>query len=376
MGEIDYGEIQQVLDDLLGQNVDFQNMAEQGASGNSPISFQNLLKMAEGLFFRELMEQKELWVHILILAIAAAVLLHFADVFQNKGVSRISFCMIYMMLFLLLITSFQGSMEITTNVLDAMKDFMTVLAPAFFLAMTLTSYISSAGIYYEFTLFLISGVRWLTSVFLLPCIEIYILLVLVNHLSGEKRLGHLAELLSMLVGWSLKALLALVCGFHMVQGLISPAADAFRTMSVSRGIEAIPGVGDAGSSATELVLGSAMLCCLLQIPNTGGMGENVHDCFQPFLRDNTFLFLQAHPLQYLRQCKSGENNLLLFLRIIRNIDHCKTGHERRTDLGFIIGSCDRVHTNCRHHTFHIIVRKSKVIEKRQKYISRISIAFS
>ena len=259
MGEIDYGEIQQVLDDLLGQNVDFQNMAEQGASGNSPISFQNLLKMAEGLFFRELMEQKELWVHILILAIAAAVLLHFADVFQNKGVSRISFCMIYMMLFLLLITSFQGSMEITTNVLDAMKDFMTVLAPAFFLAMTLTSYISSAGLYYEFTLFLISGVRWLTSVFLLPCIEIYILLVLVNHLSGEKRLGHLAELLSMLVGWSLKALLALVCGFHMVQGLISPAAEAFRTMSVSRGIEAIPGVGDAGSSATELVLGSAML---------------------------------------------------------------------------------------------------------------------
>ena len=91
MGEIDYGEIQQVLDDLLGQNVDFQNMAEQGASGNSPISFQNLLKMAEGLFFRELMEQKELWVHILILAIAAAVLLDFADVFQNKGVSRISF---------------------------------------------------------------------------------------------------------------------------------------------------------------------------------------------------------------------------------------------------------------------------------------------
>lgn len=55
-------------------------------------------------------------------------------------------------------------MKITTNVLDAMKDFMTVLAPAFFLAMTLTSYISSAGIYYEFTLFLISGVRWLTSV--------------------------------------------------------------------------------------------------------------------------------------------------------------------------------------------------------------------
>lgn len=259
MGEIDFGEIQQVLDELLGQNVDFQQMAEQGAAGKSPISFQSLLNMAGNLFFQELLEQKELWIHILILAIAAAVLLHFAEVFQNKGVSRISFCMIYMMLFLLLISSFRGSLEIAEGVLESMRNFMTVLAPAYFLAMTLTAYISSAGIYYEFTLFLISGVRWLTSVCLLPCIEIYILLVLVNHLSGEKRLGRLAELLSMLVGWSLKAVLAAVCGFHMVQGLISPAADAFRAMSVSRGIEAIPGVGDAGSSATDLVLGSAML---------------------------------------------------------------------------------------------------------------------
>ena len=78
MGEIDFGEIQQVLDDLLGQNVDFQQMAEQGAAGESPISFQKLLNMAGNLFFQEFLEQKELWIHILILAIAAAVLLHFA----------------------------------------------------------------------------------------------------------------------------------------------------------------------------------------------------------------------------------------------------------------------------------------------------------
>lgn len=259
MEEIDFGEIQQVLDELLGKEVDFRQMAEQGAAGNSLLSVRTFIQMAGTAFFQELMEQKELWIHVLILTVAAAVLLHFADVFQNRSVSQISFCMIYMMLFLLLLTSFQGSFSIARQVLTAMRSFMTVLAPAYFLAMTLTAYIQSAGVYYEFTLLLITAVQWILEHAVLPCIEIYLLLILVNHLSKEKRLEKLAELLAMFSGWCLKGMLAGVCGFHMVQGLITPAADSFRNLSVSRGIELIPGAGDAGSSAVDLVLGSAML---------------------------------------------------------------------------------------------------------------------
>ena len=47
-------------------------------------------------------------------------------------------------------------MGIARDVLENMRSFMTVLAPAYFLAMTLTSYVTSAGIYYEFVLLLIS----------------------------------------------------------------------------------------------------------------------------------------------------------------------------------------------------------------------------
>jgi len=216
-----------------------------------------LLKLDPGN--TELLAQKQMWLHILILAIAAAVLIHFADVFQNQSVSQISFCMIYMILFLILIASFQSSVGIAKGVLKSMQNFMTVLAPAYFLAMMLTSYITSAGIYYEFILLLISVVRWFTEVFVMPCIEIYVLLILANYLSKEARLTRFAELTGMVVSWSLKGVLALVMGFHMIQGIISPAADAFRTSTVSRGLEMVPGVGNISGSVTDLVLGSAML---------------------------------------------------------------------------------------------------------------------
>ncbi len=259
MEEIDFGEIQQVLDEILGSGMDFRQMVSQGIQGENLLSVKNLGGLLQRIFLEELLAQKQLWIHILILAVAAAVLLHFADVFHNKNVSHISFCMIYMLLFLLLLTSFRSSMEIAGEVFGHMRDFMTVLAPSYFLAMTLTSYITSAGVYYEFILLLISGVRWFMEAFIMPCIEIYVLLVLADHLSKEERLTRFTELAEMVVQWSLKAALAAVMGFHLIQGVVSPAADAFRNTAVSQGIEMVPGVGDISGSVADMVFGSAML---------------------------------------------------------------------------------------------------------------------
>ena len=251
MEQIDLSEIQKLLDDILGGTVDFQQLVEQGTSGQSILSWGGILHDFGTIFLQELVMQKRLWVHVLLLAVASAVLLHFAEVFKNRSVSQISFAMIYMILLLILMVSFQNSMGIARDVLLAMRNFMTVLAPAY--------YVASAGVYYEFILLLVSGLQRVLELFVLPCIEIYVLLVMVDHLSGEDRLSRLTELLEMVVGWSLKGVVAAVMAFHMIQGLLTPAADAVRKLTVSKGIEMIPGIGDAGSSVTDMVLGSAML---------------------------------------------------------------------------------------------------------------------
>ena len=151
-------------------------------------------------------------------------------------------------------------MEITTKCAGCNERLYDGTGSGFFLAMTLTSYISSAGIYYEFTLFLISEVRWLTSVFLLPCIEIYILLVLVNHLSGEKLAGTSGGTDVYAGGMESEGAAGVGVWFSYGPGAHFAGSGCFSyTMSVSRGIEAIPGVGGCRKLYHELVLGSAML---------------------------------------------------------------------------------------------------------------------
>jgi stage III sporulation protein AE len=259
MAEIDFSEIQTLIDELCGTGINFQEMVERGTSGEAVLSWKKISQLLQQIFLKELLTQKQLWIHILLLALIAAVLVHFADVFENQSVSQISFCIVYMLLFMLLIVSFKDSMEIAEEVLQNMGNFMKVLAPAYFLAMTLASYLTTAGIYYEFVLLLIAAIRVALKSVLLPCIQIYVTLVLVDHLTKDHRLSGLTELLGMLVGWSLKAALAVVMGFHMIQGLISPAADSVRTTVVSRGLQSLPGIKEVSGTVTDLMLGSALL---------------------------------------------------------------------------------------------------------------------
>ena len=57
----------------------------------------------------------------------------------------------------------------------------------------------------------------------------------------------------------MKTVLACVVGLNVIQGLISPAVDSVKRSALTRGVEAIPGVGDAIGGVTEVALGTAVL---------------------------------------------------------------------------------------------------------------------
>ena len=106
-----------------------------------------------------------------------------------------------------------------------------------------------------------------------------------------------------------------------------------------------------------------MLCRLLQITDSRCMGIKFNDHIKTFICHRTLVLTKAHSLQDLRKCESGEDDLLLFRCIIRDINNRKTGHDRRTDLIFFISSCNRIYPNCRNITLDIVVGKSEVIKK-------------
>ena len=153
-------------------------------------------------------------VYIVLIALAAAVFSNFSGAFRSRQISDISFYVLYMLLIMLCLTSFQTAARGLEGKLDSVVEFMRVLCPSYFLAVAFASGSASSMFFYNVILFLIYIVELVIIRFLLPVIHIYIMVRVLGNLTGEDFLSELAELAHKLVTWALKTLLACVIGVN------------------------------------------------------------------------------------------------------------------------------------------------------------------
>lgn len=267
LDDMDFTEVELVLDDVLGEDISFEQMVRELIKGQMPLNKDTFIALAQKAFLEEIDNNRESMIYILILAVLASVFTNFTKVFEKSQVADISFYIIYLLLLAILIKSFCVVNSVAETVLAQMTEFMKVLMPTYFLTIAVSSGGTTAVAFYEFLLFLIYGVNWVLLKILLPMCNIYVVLSLVNYISQEDLLSRMADLLRQLVGWGLKSLLAVVVGLNAVQGLVAPAVDSFKTGVLHRTVSAIPGVGNTMNAVTEVIIGSSVL-----IKNSVGAG--------------------------------------------------------------------------------------------------------
>lgn len=283
LGEMDFAKIQNMMDEMLGENsFSFADGVKQLMSGEELFSKEAVQELLRGLFFSRMEAEKGTFFNILLLVLFAAVFANFAEVFENGQIGEVSFYVVYLLLFVLLMNSFSNLCTSLSQKLSWMAQFMQVLSPAYFLAVAASSGACTATVFYQGALLLVWGIQWVVLTVLLPGTNIYVLLCLVNHLSKEEMLGKTAELLKTAVDWGLKTLLGLVVSLQVVKNLVAPVIDSLKRSTLGKTASAIPGVGNVVNIVTELVvtgavlvrnsLGVAVMAALILL----GMGPVIH----------------------------------------------------------------------------------------------------
>lgn len=258
--EFEFSEIEDLLDDIFPEKkTDFQDLIKKMLSGQTEPSLQVIGEMISDQFFYEWKSSKEGMVHILLIVIVAAVFTNFSNVFQNQQISEISFYVLYLLLITIGLNSFRILIVSASENLERLIGFMKVLGPVYFLAVAFAAGSSTSILFYNLVLLLIYLVELVILNFLIPFVQVYIVVKVMNNLSEEDYLSKFAELCETVIAWTLKTLLAGVTGVNIIQGLLSPAIDSLKRSVVGRSAEAIPVVGDAIGGVTEVMLGTAVL---------------------------------------------------------------------------------------------------------------------
>ena len=257
--DLELEEIQETVDQLLEEDISITEMIRQMMAGERALDQETWGQILERVLWSTAGIQKDTCVHLLLLVILSSVLANLTRIFQDKHIGEIAFYMVYLLLFVILLKTFGEFSGQIRTALAGIVEFMRALLPAYFLAITAASGAATAAIFYQMVIFIIFLSESLILSVLLPGIHIYILMELVNHLTGEEFLSRMTGLLKNGILWILKTMVGVIVGLQLIQRLISPAVDALKRTAIGRTAESIPGIGNLINGVTEMVLGSAVL---------------------------------------------------------------------------------------------------------------------
>jgi stage III sporulation protein AE len=282
--DIDYTEIQEVIDSVLGKGneFNFDDYIQSLMNGEETFSLSSIGSQLIKSVKDEISANLGTFGSLITISLLAALFTNFSMAFKNNHVSETGFYVTYLLLFGLLISSFIMASQVAASAIGAILDFMKALVPAYLMSVAFVSGATTSLVYYEAALGLITLVDFIIIKVIIPMIDFYLVIMLANNLSKEDMLSRLAELLQTAISWLLKSLLAVVIGFSAIKGLIVPVADQVKRSVLYKASEAIPGIGDALGGVTETILGAGVL--LKNAIGVAGLIVILVICAVPFLK--------------------------------------------------------------------------------------------
>lgn len=257
--ELEYGEIENVLEEILGRQIHFGEMVKNISQDGELLSLGKGIGLLGNVLQEQLKNHGQTITYLVILIVSAAVLSVIAGAFRNRQISDMGFYMIYLMLFLIMMRSFGVCYSVTENVINDLMDFMKVLMPTYLMAVAVSAYQTSALLYYEGFLLLIYYLQKLVAVVILPAIRGYVLFTMLSYLGQEDFFSKGRAGMKKAILFLMKAMIGVSTGLQMIQGMITPAVDELKHTAISRGVSSLGNLGNIAQGVTDVILGSGAL---------------------------------------------------------------------------------------------------------------------
>lgn len=256
---LDFSSVEQFFKGDMGSEVNFEELVYSLASeGLKGLDAEKLMSFAADTLFYELSVARPMFLKMLLFSILFSLAHRFLAV-KNKYISDIAFLMIYAALMVLLMQSFYLVKEIALDGITTLMHFLNALIPTYALIMTISGQMVTGAMLYEVAFMLIYLVELLMKTVLSPVIQIFVLIVFLNHLFEEDKLSKLAQFLEKGIQTALKGAFGAVAGLSVVQSMLTPAKDKLTGNTLLSGLSAIPGIGNSISSAGEIILSCGLL---------------------------------------------------------------------------------------------------------------------
>lgn len=267
-------EVEEVLQDMKEEELDFsiQEYVGDVINGDCELSLKGIEGYVRDYVVHQFKKSKNTFIRLILYGILSGIFLNFSTSMYEKQMGDTGFQIIYFLSVTVMVGGFFSVFSVASGVLTDIVHFMSVLVPAFSMALTWSSGSVTSMAFYQAALSAIAVAENVLVNIFLPVVQVYFLICILNPLT-EWKFTKFAALLRGFVRFGTKAVLAVMIGHQGIQGLIMPALDSVKRSTLFKTASSMPGVGNLFGNVTDTVIGTGVL-----IKSAIGVGGLVAVC--------------------------------------------------------------------------------------------------
>ncbi len=220
--------------------------------------FFSLIQISNQIFFRDLNNNLYQTKKLFLLIILSSLIQNLASAFKTSSVSQIAFYINYIIIINNLFFAFKNSFSITKTLLSNLINLINSALPLIINLIFMTGKISSSTIFNPI-IFFVSDIMLLLINFLLPAINFFFVLQIINNLTDKNLITNLALLTKNLISLSLKIIAFFFMSILSLQRLAAPLMENFFIKSTKFAVDLIPFVGETFTDAVDSIISWAYL---------------------------------------------------------------------------------------------------------------------
>lgn len=263
--KLDIDELEQFWHNITAEYSKFLPEGQKGSlsdflKGEKKFSLKEWLSGFIKFFFHELVMNGKLLGTLILLTIFAVVLQSLQTAFEKHSISKVAYAIVYLVLIVIALRSFQIAIGYAQAAIDGMMHFMIAMIPLLLALMASLGSITSVAIFHPLIAFLVNWSGVLVGQVVLPLLFLSAILGIVSTMTDHYKVTKLANLFRNVSLGILGVFLAVFLGVISVQGATSAVADGI-AIKAAKFVTSnfIPVVGRMFTDATDTVLSASLL---------------------------------------------------------------------------------------------------------------------
>lgn len=232
------------------------NLLENITASKEMISPTSIIKRIWNSITAEFRNNISLIFKIVGIAILCSILKNLQTNFGETGISEIAFYACYILVIVLIMTSFTSIISICKETITKLTDFMKILIPVIIGLLVATGNITTVAVIQPILLTMISVISILLSNFVIPTTFISTVINIISNISEHVNIKKISDLLKKTALWCLEIVLVIFVGVLSLEGTLSANIDGIAAKTAKTVVSsAVPVVGKLLGDTVDSVMG-------------------------------------------------------------------------------------------------------------------------